>query len=79
MYSKYMGYIFTCLAVLSYGTLCFFKVDRALKSGLLPTCQDPRAALSTLHLSCKFLSLINLANTASAIGERQILPKTKIR
>ena len=88
-----------------YSTLCFCSVDKALLSGLFPTCHPPvredqfqlptmitRASQSVLtyqsklpgalpiahestkNLSCRPLFLMASANTASAIGLRQMLP-----
>uniref|UniRef100_A0A6B0UKS4 Putative secreted protein n=1 Tax=Ixodes ricinus TaxID=34613 RepID=A0A6B0UKS4_IXORI len=46
----------------------------ALLSGLLPTCQSPVAALSMFHSARTPLSLATCRKTASAIGDRQMLP-----
>lgn len=64
----------TCLALLLYAKLCFFIVANARLSGLRPTCHEPIAALSISHSSATPAVFTSSINTASAIGERQILP-----
>lgn len=67
----------TCLALLLYAKLCFFIVANARLSGLRPTCHEPIAALSISHSPSTPAFFTSSIKTASAIGERQILPKTK--
>lgn len=52
---------------------------RARLSGKLPVCQPDVAAESTNHLSCRPRFRTSSRNKASAMGERQILPKQTIR
>lgn len=54
--------------------MCRRRVFIALWSGKFPTCQPPRAALSTSHSSWTPFSLIKCRKTASAIGDLHIFP-----
>lgn len=71
---KWFNSTFTCLALLLYAKLCSFIVANARLSGLRPTCHEPIAALSISHSSTTPAFFTSSINTASAIGERQILP-----